>query len=116
MTTLKNLLLAFTVMGASVAAHASDDNFSSPAFDQNNRLKKANALNFNYPYAAGVIQDSAWGVRLAQQNSRGHYDAGYDKVSGTYNGIKLRQENLLGVYDLSDPVGGSAHAVNLWRC
>ena len=63
-----------------------------------------------------MIQDSAWGVRLAQQNGRGHYDAGYDKVSGTYNGIKLRQEYLLGVYDLSEPVGGSTHAVNLWRC
>lgn len=116
MTTLKNLLLAFTVMGASVAAHASDDNFSSPTFDQNNRLKKANALNFNYPNAAGVVNDSAWSVRLAQENSRGLYHATYDKVSGTYNGIKLRQEYLLGVYDLSDPVGGSTHAVNLWRC
>ena len=116
MTTLKKLLLAFTVMGASVAAHASDDNFSSLTFGQNNKLKKANAFNFNYPDAGGVVKDSAWGVHLAQQNSRGHYYANYDNVSGTYNGIKLRQENLLGVYDLSDTVGGSTRVVNLWRC
>jgi hypothetical protein len=28
-------------------------------------------------------------------------------VSGSHNGIKLRQENLLGSYDLFYPVGGS---------
>lgn len=47
------------------------------------------------------------GVRLGQQNNQGRYYATYDNVSGSHNGIKLRQENLLGSYDLFYPVGGS---------
>ncbi|MBD9441049.1 hypothetical protein [Pseudomonas sp. PDM04] len=111
MTTLKKLLLAFTVMGASVAAHATDDNFASLTFGQtSDKVKKSNALdaNLNHPNADGVIgKDNTWGVRLGQQNSQGRYYATYDNVSGSHNGIKLRQENLLGSYDLFYPVGGS---------
>ncbi|MGY2341313.1 hypothetical protein ACW9HW_18995 [Pseudomonas sp. SDO5532_S415] len=111
MTTFKKLLLAFTVMGASVAAHAGDDNFASLTFGQtSDKVKKSNALdtNLNNPNAGGVIdKDNTWGVRLGQQNSQGRYYATYDNVSGSHNGIKLRQENLLGSYDLFYPVGGS---------
>ncbi|CAI8986558.1 Outer membrane protein H1 [Pseudomonas sp. IT-P12] len=111
MTTLKKLLLAFTVMGASVAAHATDDNFASLTFGQtSDKVKKSSALdaNLNHPNADGVIgKDNTWGVRLGQQNSQGRYYATYDNVSGSHNGIKLRQENLLGSYDLFYPVGGS---------
>lgn len=111
MTTFKKLLLAFTVMGASVAVHAGDDNFASLTFGQtSDKVKKSNALdtNLNNPNAGGVIdKDNTWGVRLGQQNSQGRYYATYDNVSGSHNGIKLRQENLLGSYDLFYPVGGS---------
>ncbi|WP_419708908.1 hypothetical protein [Pseudomonas sp. NFX224] len=110
MTAFKKLLLAFTVMGASVAAHA-DDNFASLTFGQtSDKVKKSNALdtNLNNPNADGVIgKDNTWGVRLGQQNNQGRYYATYDNVSGSHNGIKLRQENLLGSYDLFYPVGGS---------
>ena len=54
-----------------------------------------------------IGKDTTWGVRLGQQNSQGRYYATYDNVSGSHNGIKLRQENLLGSYDLFYPVGGS---------
>ncbi|AKV10266.1 membrane protein [Pseudomonas fluorescens NCIMB 11764] len=111
MTTFKKLLLAFTVLGASVAAHAADDNFASLTFGQtSDKVKKSNALNtnLNNPNADGVIgKDNTWGLRLGQQNSQGRYYATYDNVSGSHNGIKLRQENLLGSYDLFYPVGGS---------
>ncbi|MFJ3372666.1 hypothetical protein [Pseudomonas sp. NPDC086251] len=111
MTGFKNLLLAFTVLGASTAAFASDDNFASLTFGQtSDKVKKSHALNnnLNSPDAAGVIgKDNTWGVRLGQQNSQGRYYATYDNVSGSHNGIKLRQENLLGSYDLFYPVGGS---------
>jgi opacity protein-like surface antigen len=111
MTTFKKLLLAFTVMGASVVAHASDDTFASLTFGQtSDKVKKSNALNdnLNNPNANGVIgKDNTWGVRLGQQTSQGRYYATYDNVSGSHNGIKLRQENLLGSYDLFYPVGGS---------
>jgi opacity protein-like surface antigen len=111
MTGFKKLLLAFTVLGASTAAFASDDNFASLTLGQtSDKIKKSHALNDNldHPNADGVIgKDTTWGVRLGQQNTKGRYYATYDNVSGSHNGIKLRQENLLGSYDLFYPVGAS---------
>ncbi len=111
MTGFKKLLLAFTVLGASTTAFASDDTFGSLTLGQtSDKFKKSHALNdnLNRPNADGVIgKDTTWGVRLGQQNSQGRYYATYDNVSGSHNGIKLRQENLLGSYDLFYPVGGT---------
>ncbi|UVK97471.1 porin family protein [Pseudomonas sp. B21-048] len=111
MTAFKKLFLAFTMMGASVAAHADTTHFAGLTFGQtSDKVKKSNALNdnLNHPNADGVIdKDNTWGVRLGQQDSKGRYYATYDNVSGSHNGIKLRQENLLGSYDLFYPVGGS---------
>ncbi|MGE8067957.1 hypothetical protein [Pseudomonas sp. NPDC089569] len=110
MTALKKLLLAFTVMGVSAAAYA-DDNFTSPVFrPSSDKLKKpgTQGAHLNYPSIDGVVdKGSAWGVRLENRNSKDGYYATYDNVSGSYNGIKLHQENLLGNYDPFYPVGGS---------
>lgn len=111
MTGFKKLLLAFTVLGASTTAFASDDTFGGLTLGQtSDKIKKSHALNdnLNRPNADGVIgKDTTWGVRLGQQNSQGRYYATYDNVSGSHSGIKLRQENLLGSYDLFYPVGGT---------
>lgn len=110
MTHMKTLLLAFTVLGASAMAHA-DDNFASLTLGQtSDKVKKSDALNANlsHPNADGIIgKDTTYGVRLGRQNDQGRYYATYDNVSGTHNGIKLRQENLLGSYDMFYPVTGS---------
>ena len=111
MTGFKKLLLACTLLGASTATLASNANFASLTLGQtSDKIKKSHALNDNLdsPNADGVIgKDATWGMRLGQQNSQGRYYATYDNVSGTHNGIKLRQENLLGSYDVFYPVGGS---------
>jgi len=111
MTGFKKLLLAFTILGASTAAYAADDTFASLTLGQtSDKVKKSHALNdnLNHVNADGVIgKDGTWGVRLGKQNTQGRYYATYDNVSGSHNGIKLRQENLLGSYDLFYPVGGS---------
>jgi hypothetical protein len=87
MTGFKKLLLAFTVMGASTAAFASDDNFAGLTFGQtSDKVKKSHALNDNLdrPNADGVIgKDSTWGLRLGRQNGQGRYYATYDNVSGS---------------------------------
>jgi opacity protein-like surface antigen len=107
---MKTLLLAFTVLGASAMAHA-DDNFASLTLGQtSDKVKKSDALNanLNHPNADGIIgKDTTYGVRLGRQNDQGRYYATYDNVSGTHNGIKLRQENLLGSYDMFYPVTGT---------
>jgi hypothetical protein len=101
MTGLKKLLVAFTVLGVSAAAHAVDGNFTRPASGQtSNKAKKSCVLNCSSVESVGV-NDSAWGVRLAQQGSQNSYSAAYDNVSVSHNGIKLRQEDLMGRYDLT---------------
>lgn len=112
MTRLNKLLLAFTVMSASIAAHAdTTSNFAGLTFGQtSDKIDKSHALNNNldHPNATGAIDgNNTYGVRLGQQNSQGRYYATYDNVSGSHNGIKLRQENLLGSYDLFYPVGST---------
>jgi len=108
MTALKNMLLAFTVLGASAAAQA-DDTFASLTYGwTSDNVQKSRALNknLNRPDVDGILsQNSTWGVRLGQQNDHGRYYATYDNVSASHDGIKLRQENLLGSYDLFVPMG-----------
>ncbi len=97
MNRLNKLLLAFTLLGSSLAAHADDtSNFAGLTFGQtSDKVKKSHALNDNlgHPDASGAIDgNNTYGVRLGQQNSQGRYYATYDNVSGSHNGIKLRQE------------------------
>ena len=111
MTTFKKIMLAMTVLSASAVAQAADENFASITLGQtSDKVKKSSLLNSNldHPNASGVIsKDTTYGVRLGQQNNDRRYYATYDNVSGTHNGIKLRQENLLGSYDLFLPVTSS---------
>lgn len=100
MTGFKNLILAFTVVGVSAAAHASDGHFNRPVSGQtSNKLKKSGVLNYSN-VAAVVADSSAWGAHLAGQNSHSGYYATYDQVSVSHNGIKLREQDLMGRYDL----------------
>ncbi|RKS16308.1 hypothetical protein BJ917_5332 [Pseudomonas sp. WPR_5_2] len=101
MTGLKNLLLAFTVLGVSAAAHATDDNFTRLTSGQtSDKVKKSGVLN--YSSVGGVVgNDSAWSVHLARQGRQNSDYATYDNVSVSHNGIKLRQEDLMGRYDLT---------------
>ncbi|NUU35835.1 hypothetical protein [Pseudomonas sp. C2B4] len=101
MTGLKNLILAFTVLGVSVAAHATDDNPRLISGQTGDKVKKSGVLK--YSNVGGVVaHDSPWGVHLAQQSRQNSYCATYDKVSVSHNGIKL-QEDLMGRYDVSYP-------------
>ena len=112
MTRINKLLLAFTLLGSSIAANADDtSNFAGLTFGQtSDKIDKSHALNNNLgnPNVTGAIDgNNTYGMRLGQQNSQGRYYATYENVSGSHNGVKLRQENLLGSYDLFYPVGGS---------
>lgn len=100
MTRLNKLLLAFTLLGSSIAANADDtSNFAGLTFGQtSDKIDKSHALNNNLgnPNVTGAIDgNNTYGMRLGQQNSQGRYYATYDNVSGSHNGVKLRQENLL---------------------
>ncbi|MCU1721348.1 MULTISPECIES: outer membrane beta-barrel protein [unclassified Pseudomonas] len=111
MKNLNTLLAALTFLGTSMAVQAADDTFASVTYGQtSDKVKKSGLLTENVGHlnSDGIIgKDDTWGIRLGKINEQGRYYATYDNVSGTHNGLKLRQENLLGSYDLFYPVGGS---------
>ncbi|MHA6193538.1 hypothetical protein ACX3YG_04030 [Pseudomonas wadenswilerensis] len=111
MKSLNTLLAAMTFLGASMAVHAADDTFAGVTYGQtSDKVRKSGLLEQNVGHlnTDGIIgKDDTWGVRLGRINDQGRYYATYDNVSGTHNGLKLRQENLLGSYDLFYPLGNS---------
>ncbi|MCY1393008.1 hypothetical protein D3C76_381030 [compost metagenome] len=110
MNGINKLLLAMAVLGASALAQA-DSTFGGLTYGQtSDKVRKSGLLNTNMqnPNANGAIyREGTWGLRLGQQHDDGRYYATYDNASGSHNGLKLRQENLLGSYDLFLPVGDS---------
>lgn len=106
--TLSKLALATSLTFAAVAANAAD-NFAGLTWGQtDNNIQKSRALNsnLNSPNLDKVINDSAtWGVRAGQVSDADRYYLSYENVSDTYSGLKLRQQNLLGSYDVFLPVG-----------
>lgn len=109
--TLTKLALATSlVFGAAATAHA-DNNFAGFTWGQtSNNIQKSSALNANLgnPNFDSVINnESTWGVRAGQQNDVGRYYATYEYISGSNDGLKLRQQNLLGSYDAFLPLNES---------
>jgi len=110
MKTFNTLLAAMAVCAAGITtAQAADDNFASLTYGQtSDKVRKSGLLQRNTDQlnADGIIgKDDTWGVRVGKINDQGRYYMTYDNVSGDHSGLKLRQENLLGSYDLFLPVG-----------
>ena len=106
--TLSKLALATSLTFAAVAANAAD-NFAGLTWGQtDNNIQKSSSLNsnLNSPKLDKVINDSGtWGVRAGQVSDASRYYMTYENVSDTDSGKKLRQQNLLGSYDVFLPIG-----------
>ncbi len=106
--TLSKLALATSLTFAAAAANAGD-NFVGLTWGQtDNNIQKSSALNsnLNNPKLDKVINDTGtWGVRAGQVSETNRYYMTYENVSDTDSGNKLRQQNLLGSYDVFLPVG-----------
>lgn len=106
--TLNRIALATCLTLGAAAAQAAD-NFVGLTWGQtNNNIQKSSALNANLgePKLDKVIHNSStWGVRAGQQSADSRYYATYENVSDSDRGYKLRQQNLLGSYDLFVPLG-----------
>mgnify|MGYP006168997259 CR=1 FL=1 len=109
MKSLNTVLIAITMLGASSLVQAADTTFAGLTYGQtSDKIKKSGLLSSNTDHlnTDGIIsKDGTWGARLGRQNDQGRYYMTYDNVSGDHSGLKLRQENLLGSYDLFLPVG-----------
>lgn len=105
---LSKLALATSLTFAAAAANAGD-NFVGLTWGQtDNNIQKSSALNsnLNNPKLDKVINDTGtWGVRAGQVSETNRYYMTYENVSDTDSGHKLRQQNLLGSYDVFLPIG-----------
>lgn len=112
MKTLQTLAIATSLSLVTLGAHAAD-NFagltwgkSTSNIDRSSTLKQNMAGPNRFD---DVIKNSGtWGVRAGQMTDEARYYATYENVSDDYgNGLKLRQQNLIGSYDVFLPVGDS---------
>lgn len=111
MKNLQTLLIATAFLGTATLAQAAETNFAGLTYGQtNDQFDKSHSLDANLgnPGANGVIKhEGTWGIRAGQQNDQGRYYATYEYNAGSHQGLKLRQQNLLGSYDLFYPVGST---------
>lgn len=103
------IALTTSLLAAGIATAQASDTFVGLTYGQtDNNIRKSNSLNHNLdtPKPGKVINDSdTFGVRLGKINEQGRYYLTYENVSDKDQGYKLRQQNLLGSYDLFVPVG-----------
>ncbi|MDD2057880.1 hypothetical protein N5D52_15905 [Pseudomonas sp. GD03860] len=111
MKTLNSLFLAVAFLGAAASAQATDTTFAGVTYGQtSDKIKKSGLLSSNTDHlnTDGIIhKDGTWGVRLGQMNDQRRYYLTYDNVSNDHSGLKVRQENLLGSYDVFLPLGST---------
>jgi len=114
MKSLNTVLIAITMLGASSLVQAADTTFAGLTYGQtSDKIKKSGLLSSNTDHlnTDGIIsKDGTWGARIGQQNDQGRYYLTYDNVSNNHSGLKMRQENLLGSYDVFYPLGSSTKA------
>ncbi|MDQ0741901.1 hypothetical protein [Pseudomonas sp. W4I3] len=97
MTAIKKLMLALTMLSATAGAQASDSTFA--AFDREKTRKPSNLIH-RVSFEEVSVQAAPWGQSLDAAAPQPGYRSGYASVSGHYNGIKLRPQDLLGRYDI----------------
>src|SRR5690554_39759 len=108
--TLKALTVGTAIALASVPAFAQDSFVGLTWGETSNNMDRSGSLTGN-PLARSldstINNESTWGVRSGVQDDTGRMYLNYEYISGTGNGYKLRQQNLLGSYDLFMPIADS---------
>ena len=110
MSKLHTLAIATTLSIFSFDAQAAD-NFAGLTWGKSTvNIDRSSTLKQNMPGANrfdDTIKNSGtWGIRAGQMTDEARYYATYENVSDDYgSSLKLRQQNLIGSYDLFLPVG-----------
>ena len=110
MNKLHTLAIATTLSILSLGAQAAD-NFAGLTWGKSTvNIDRSSTLKQNMPGANrfdDTIKNSGtWGIRAGQMTDEARYYATYENVSDDYgSSLKLRQQNLIGSYDLFLPVG-----------
>lgn len=110
MNVLPKFAFASAILATSAAVQA--ENFVGMTLGEtSNNIRHSAAFQHNIPGTDldNVIKNSGtWGIRAGQSNTNARYYLSYENVSDSYqHDLKMRQENLLGSYDLFLPLGDS---------
>ena len=97
MTAIKKLMLALTMLGATAGVQASDGAFA--AFGSE-KTKKSSNLIHRVSFEDAGTQAAPWGQALGVATAQPDYRSGYAHLTGQYNGIKVRPQDLQGRYDI----------------
>lgn len=97
MTAIKKLMLALTMLSATAGVQASDGAFAAFGGE---RTKKSSNLIHRVSFEDVSAKAAPWGQALGHVNPHPAYRAGYERLTGQYNGIKLRPQDLQGRYDI----------------
>lgn len=110
-TTLKLLTIGTAMAFVSVPTLAQESFIGLTWGETSNNLDRSSALKTS-PQTGRlddtINNDDSWGVRAGVQDATGRMYMTYEYVSDTYSSLyKMRQQNLLGSYDLFLPVANS---------
>ncbi|WP_407294504.1 outer membrane protein [Stutzerimonas zhaodongensis] len=110
MNKLNTLALATTLSVFTLGAQAAD-NFAGLTWGKSTvNVDRSSTLKQNMPgtnrFDDTIKNSGTWGLRAGQMTDEARYYATYENVSDDYgHSLKLRQQNLIGSYDMFLPVG-----------
>ncbi|WP_348750221.1 hypothetical protein [Pseudomonas rhodesiae] len=98
MTAIKKLMLALTLLSATAGAQASEGAFAEFGRE---KTRKPSSLIHRVNFEEVGSQASTWGQPLGATAAQLAYRVGYAHLTGQFNGIKLRPQDLQGRYDVA---------------
>lgn len=110
MLTFNKLFLALAFLGSSAAAQAAEGNADVSRIDYGKTSEKPDRPSGMRRSVSGGSANAVgtWGQSLSQQHVDHAYCSSFENLSASYNGVKVRQENLLGSYDVSLPLASTS--------
>jgi hypothetical protein len=110
MLTFNKLFLALAFLGSSAAAQAAEGNADISRIDYGKTSEKPDRPSGIRRTVSGSSANAVdtWGQGLSQQHVDHAYCSSFENLSATYNGVKVRQENMLGSYDVSLPLASTS--------
>lgn len=110
MNKLHTLAIATTLSVFTLGAQAAD-NFAGLTWGKSTvNMDRSSSLKQNMPgtnrFDDTIKNSGTWGIRAGQMTDEARYYATYENVSDDYgSSLKLRQQNLIGSYDMFLPIG-----------
>ncbi|WP_268800146.1 hypothetical protein [Pseudomonas huanghezhanensis] len=104
------LFLALAFLGSSAAVQAAEGNADISRIDYGKSSEKTDRSGGVRRGLSGSSANAlgTWGQSLSQQHIDHAYCLSFENLSATYNGVKVRQENQLGSYDVSQPLASTS--------